>query len=108
MGDVFGKEFFMMEKRKYFVSVGSGEIHEDPNVAAYQFEIEATPAEAGQLRRLFEEANGASGSSFLKMRSLEREKHHPYDQVLSSIYQTIHDLGDGPTQDHIASMNVLQ
>lgn len=97
----------MMDKQKYFVSVGSGEIHEDPTASTYQFEIEATPAEAGRLSRLFEEASGASGSSFLKMRALEGEKNQPYDEVLSSIYQTIHDLGNDSVKGHIDSMNIL-
>lgn len=97
----------MVDKQKYFVSVGSGEINEDPTVTPYQFEIEATPAQVTQLTRLFEAANGASGGSFLKMRALEAEKNQPYDEVLSSIYQTIHDLGDDQVKDHIASMNVL-
>lgn len=98
----------MMDKRKYFVSVGSGEISEDPSASSYQFEIEATPAEADRLSRLFQKASGASSSSFLKMRATEEEKNRSYDEALSSIYQTIHDLGDDTVRGHITSMNVLE
>ncbi|HEX6923157.1 MAG TPA: hypothetical protein VF149_04970 [Bacillales bacterium] len=97
-----------MEKQKYYVSVGSGEILSDPTVSSYQFEIEATPAEVARLNALFERANESANNGFFRIRDFEWSKNKDYDQTLSSIYQTIHDLGDNTAREHIESMNILQ
>ncbi|HEX7065151.1 MAG TPA: hypothetical protein VF199_08825 [Bacillales bacterium] len=96
-----------MEKQKYYVSVGSGEILNAPVASSYQFEIEATPAEAGRLNTLFERANTASNNGFFRFRDFEWNKNKDFDQTLSSIYQTIHDLGDETARQHIESMDIL-
>ncbi|HEU5138522.1 MAG TPA: hypothetical protein VFT51_01015 [Bacillales bacterium] len=96
-----------MEKQKYYVSVGSGEILSDPTATSYQFEIEATPAEVARLNALFERANSAANDGFFRFRDYEWSKNQNYDQTLSSIYQTIHDLGDETAREHIESMDIL-
>lgn len=96
-----------MEKQKYYVSVGTGEILPIPG-SSYQFEIEATPAEAARLNALFERANTDSGDGFFQFKDLEMGKHRNYDNTLSTIYQTIYDLGDDTAKGHIESMGILQ
>lgn len=96
-----------MAKQTYYVSVGSGEIHSDPNVSSYQYKIEADESEIRRLADLFDRANDASSSSFFRVMQTESKKNQDYDDVLSSIYQTIHDLGDDATREHIVSMDIL-
>lgn len=97
----------MMDKQKYYVSVGSGEILNDPTSSSYQFEIEATEADVIRLGRLFDQASSASGEGFLHIRAIEKEKNQPHDEAMSSIYQTLYDLGDDSTKQHIESMSIL-
>jgi hypothetical protein len=97
-----------MDKRKYYVSVGTGDVHDTPVASSYQFEIEATPAEAARLSALLDKANTDAGNGFLQIRAFENDKHKAFDETFSSIYQTIHDLGDDTTKEHIESMGILQ
>lgn len=101
-----------MEKHTYYIKVGTGEIHRDKTIAEWEYKITGTEEEIARLQRLFEKINSASNHSFA--RSLTPYPYHHdeendlYDDVLSSIYQTIHDLGDENVQEHIESMGILK
>jgi hypothetical protein len=102
-----------MERKTYYVAVGSGEIHEDKTVASYEFEIEATEEEAEQLSELFETTNSASHHSFWRSHTPYVPYHHDaendaYDEALKAVYKKIHELGKPATKNHIETMNILE
>jgi hypothetical protein len=101
-----------MERKTYYITVGSGEINEDQSASSYEFKIEATEEEAEQLSELFEGANSASHHSFWRAHTPFIQYHHDaendeYDQSLKEIYRKIHELGDSEAKSHIQSMGIL-
>lgn len=97
-----------MGKQRYYVSVGTGEVHSEPLSSSYQFEIEATPNEIARLNTLLGRANAHANHGFLQIRAFENDKHKAFDETMSTIYQTLHELGDDATKEHIESMGILQ
>lgn len=98
----------MMEKHAYYVNVGAGEILRDPTVSAYDFEIRATEREADELFELFDQAESASLTGFLKAHIPYEPFHYDkYDIILNKIYHKIYELGTEETKNHIASMGIL-
>jgi hypothetical protein len=101
-----------MERKKYYVTVGSGEIHEDQTASSYEYIIEATEEEAEQLSELFETANSASYHSFWRSHTPYIQYHHDgendqYDDALKTIYQKIHELGNQEAKKHIETIGML-
>ena len=101
-----------MGKDKYYVKVGTGEIHKDPTEAEWEYEIEATEEDIAKLQKLFDRINSVSEHSF--WRSMTPSPYHldeendMYDEALSSIYQTIYDLGDDNVKEQVESMGILK
>jgi acetate kinase len=101
-----------MERKTFYITVGSGEIHEDKGASSFEFEIDATEEEAEQLSELFETANSASHHSFWRAHTPYIQYHHDaendeYDNSLKAIYQKIHELGKPATREHIESMGII-
>ena len=100
-----------MEKRKYYVKVGSGEVLPDKTLSEWEFEIDATPQEARQLEGLFDMTDNESFTNFFKahvpLREYYEEENIPYDKKLQQVYQLLYDLGTEETKEHIRSMGIL-
>lgn len=101
-----------MEKTTYYVSVGSGDILQDPKAASFEFEIRATPEELNELEELFEERAEASYGTARRAVIPYVEYHHDkendaYDRSMRDIYLLLHRLGTPETRRHIESMNIL-
>lgn len=101
-----------MNKKTYYVTVGSGEIVQDPTVTSFEFEIEATDDELNKLQELFEDTAEAELSTARRAMtpyveySFDKE-NDLYDFKLREIYQMLHALGSQRTREHIESMHVL-
>jgi len=101
-----------MNKKTYYVTVGSGEILQDPTVAAFEFEIQATDDELHKLQELFEDTAEAELSTALRgitpyLEYSYDKENDLYDYKLREIYQMLHALGSQRTREHIESMHVL-
>ncbi|MGV3489054.1 MAG: hydrolase [Tuberibacillus sp.] len=101
----------LMEKKRYYVKVGTGEILPEKTLSEWEFEIEATPEEAGQLEHLFSKTDHESFTNFFKahvpLREFYEEENIPYDKKLQQVYQLLYDLGTEETKEHIRSMDIL-
>lgn len=101
-----------MEKKKYYVTVGSGEVLENKEDSNYEFEILASEEDIDRLQDLFEEADNASQDSFFRSHVPFREYHFDepndnYDYYLVQVYKMLHELGNDQTKKHIEQMNIL-
>lgn len=102
----------MMEKKTYYISVGSREISQMKTASPFELEIEATEDEIRRLREIFDEMYSADWMGFFRA-------HVPYvqyhfdkendmiDQDLIKVYQMLYDLGKQETKQHIESMGIL-
>lgn len=100
-----------MDKKTYYVSVGSGDIIRQEDAANFEFEIHATEEELNKLEELFEEKEEADNGSARRAITPYYEYHHDgendaYDASLREIYKLIHKLGSAETKAHIESMNL--
>lgn len=100
-----------MEKKTYYVSVGSGDILRQEEAANFEFEIQATEDDLNKLEELFEEKEEAETGSMRRSVTPYYEYHNDgendaYDASLKQIYRLIHQLGTPETRAHIESMNL--
>ena len=100
-----------MDKKKFFVTVQSGEILEN-EAQSYEFEIEATRDEVTDLQYLFEKAHESENETFTEAVTPYVGYHddpanHAYDHALKEIYRTLHQLGTPRTKKHIETMGIL-
>ncbi len=100
-----------MDKKRYYISVESGVILEDPTVATYEFVVVANDTEIHQLQELFELAHQKEMDTFLRGATPvipyhDDPENHNYDRALMDIYRMIHRLGTTDTKEHIESMGV--
>ncbi|WP_102345208.1 hydrolase [Bacillus sp. Marseille-P3661] len=101
-----------MEKKTYYIAVGSREISQFQGGSPYELEIEATDEEVRQLRELFDEIYAADWMSFWRAHVPYVQYHHDkenelIDNDLKKVYQKLHDLGKPETKEHIESMGIL-
>ncbi|MFD0695889.1 hypothetical protein ACFQZT_17560 [Paenibacillus sp. GCM10027628] len=102
-----------MEKKKYYITVGTGEVLENKEDLNYEFEILASEEEVDQLQELFEETDNSSQSSyessFLPWNVYyNNESNQEYDYYLTEVYRMLHQLGTEETKRHIESMHILE
>ncbi|GGI46317.1 hypothetical protein GCM10008018_16490 [Paenibacillus marchantiophytorum] len=102
-----------MDKKTYYINVGTGEVLEDKEALNYEFEISATEEELDKLRELFEETDNSSqgsySTSWLPWKVYyHNEANQEYDYYLTEVYRALHQLGSPQTKQHIESMNVLE
>lgn len=100
-----------MEKKTYYISVGSGDIVREKDVTNFEFEIQATEEELNELEELFEEKEEAELGSARRAVTPYYEYHNDgendaYDASLKDIYKMIHKLGTPETRSHIESMHI--
>ncbi|MEW9698612.1 hypothetical protein [Paenibacillus sp. SI8] len=102
-----------MDKKTYYINVGTGEVLEDKEALNYEFEIMANEEEIDQLQELFEETDNTSQSSYessyLPWRVYyNNESNQDYDYYLTEVYRALHRLGTEETKRHIESMHILE
>ncbi|TCP26634.1 hypothetical protein EV207_11965 [Scopulibacillus darangshiensis] len=103
----------MSYKRRYYITVGSGEILPERTMSEWEFEIDASEEEVMQLQSMFEEANTDSWEAYWRAHIPILPYHHDdsndkYDDDLVLIYQKLYDLGTPETKEHIKSMGILK
>ncbi|WP_246067159.1 hypothetical protein [Paenibacillus koleovorans] len=102
-----------MQKKTYYVSVQAGDVLEDKEAAAFEFEIEATDEQVSRLQEAMDEWQQADSHSvatlfnYMSDESPDNEKMDDYDVGLHYIYGLIHEMGTEETRKHIESMGVL-
>lgn len=102
-----------MEKKTYYIAVGSGEILEPEDVTGnFEFEILATEEEVDQLQEVFEELamneEDTAVRAMIPFREYHLDKENDvYDWNLTELYRMLHKLGTPDTKRHIEAMNVL-
>ena len=103
-----------MEKKTYYIAVGSGEILEPEDMTGnFEFEILASEEDIDKLQELFEDTamteEDTAVRAMIPYRLFHKDKENDaYDINLQQIYRMIHDLGTPETKKHIERMNVLQ
>lgn len=99
------------DKKTYYVSVGEGQVLEDPEAAAFEFAIHASEAEIDKLQELFQETQDADEDGAFTFSGSPSVSDSPdndtYDAHLKDIYRMLHELGTHETKQHIESMNIL-
>ncbi|QJD81755.1 hypothetical protein [Cohnella herbarum] len=99
------------DRKTYYVSVGAGQVLEDPEAAAFEFAIHANEAELDKLQELFAETQDADEDEALSFKGNPMVSDTPdnatYDALLMDIYRMLHELGTYETKRHIESMNIL-
>ncbi len=104
---------FLMEKQKYYVQMGSGEISRVKYHNNDEFVIYATEEDIVQLREAFDEANASGIRTFFRAHIPIVPYHNDssndeYDSNMVKAYKLVHDLGDEQTKAHIADMGILE
>ncbi|MEJ8545939.1 hypothetical protein [Brevibacillus borstelensis] len=106
-----------MEKQRYYITLQSGttvaEIRDVKGESTYDFEIEATPIEAGMMRDLFDHC--AHGDYMMWIRDghvlwtdMPDEDNDEYDDNLREIYRMIYRLGTPKTKQDLEQMGLVK
>lgn len=102
-----------MEKKTYYVAVGSGDILEDKSDSPYEFEIEATQEEIDQLQELFNDRHQADWYTWIgahipivPYHQLDKDNDQ-YDDNLYAIYKMLYELGSPETKSEIEKLGIL-
>lgn len=101
-----------MEKKKYFVNVGTQEISQVRVGENDNFTIYATGEEVFHLRQQLTDMHDSDMQSFWRahvpfVQYHWDESNDEYDKGLVSTFRMIHELGDEKTKEHIESMGIL-
>ncbi|WP_186576444.1 hydrolase [Aquibacillus kalidii] len=101
-----------MEKKKYYVNIGTQEISQVEFGNNNDFIIHANDEEVFLLREKMNEMYNADMNGFVRAHIPyvpyhNDESNDNYDDGLIDAFKMIHDLGDGKTREHIESMNIL-
>lgn len=101
------------ERKPYYVSVGAGQILEDPGAAAYELDIRANEEELNKLQELFEEyASMDEAEAFHFGRhpfgsASQSRMNAGIEDITTRIYKLLHELGSEQTKSHIDSMHLF-
>ncbi|WP_077614921.1 hypothetical protein [Caenibacillus caldisaponilyticus] len=100
-----------MEKKRYYITVGSGEILPEKTLSEWEFEIDATEAEVHELEKLFRETDEESWENYwrahIPFMEYDEKVNEGVDDQLRRVYAMIYRLGTEETKAHIRSMNIL-
>ena len=99
-------------KKKYYITVGQGEISQLQSVSEWNFKIEATDDEITQLREYFDQVYSSDWQSFWRSHVPYVQYHYDrqndgYDETMVKIYDMLYKLGDEETKAHITEMGIL-
>ena len=101
-----------MQKKKFYVNIGSGEISQIKYDNNEDFVIYATEEDAQLLRAKMNNMDNASFRSFFRAHvpiwAYHNDKSNDdYDANMTEAFQMIYNFGDEATRTHIDSMDVL-
>lgn len=95
-----------MEKKTYYISVQGRSLLDDPEAAAYEWSIEATPEEADYLSHMLEQIREKEESTFLAYTypwpdTPADEVNMSYQSNLDDLYREIYRLGTVETREQM-------
>ncbi len=101
-----------MNKSTYYVSVQSRSVLTEQGASAYEWEIEATPEEADQVRIELDmmqekEEEGFPGYVFPWPDTPEQSSNSLFQSSLDKVYQTIYQLGTPATRQQMEELRLL-
>ncbi|UFT98172.1 hydrolase [Radiobacillus kanasensis] len=101
-----------MERKKYYVNIGTQEISQVQVGDNDEFIISATDEEVYQLREMMNQMYNADIHAFWRAHTPIVPYHNDkpnddFDDGILNAFQMIHDLGDDTTRKHIEKMGVL-
>lgn len=101
-----------MEKKKFYINMGSQEISQIKYGNNEELVIYATEGEARTLRNKMVDMNDADFRAFFRahvpiMPYHNDQPNDDYDSGITDAFQMIYELGDDETKTHIESMGVL-
>lgn len=101
-----------MEKKKFYINVGAGEISQEKFNNNEEFIIQATEDEVAVLRDKFNLMHEAGIKTFFRAHVPINPYHNDksndyYDDEMTQAYRMIHQLGEPETKAHIEQMGIL-
>ncbi|MDY0408751.1 hydrolase [Virgibacillus soli] len=101
-----------MEKRQYYVNIGTGEISEAKSYNNHSIVIHANQDEIRILRAKLDQVDAANMDAYWRSHIPFIPYHHDsgnehYDQAMTEVYEILYQLGDQHTKDHIEEMGIL-
>ncbi|KOP64489.1 hypothetical protein AMS62_03915 [Bacillus sp. FJAT-18019] len=100
-----------MDKSIYYVSVQSRSVLTQQGASAYEWEIEATPAEADQVRieldMMQEKDEEVTGYMFPWPDTTEQSTNVLFQSSLDKVYRTIYQLGTPATRQQMEELRLL-
>ena len=101
-----------VQKKTYFIDVGTGQISTSATDSTWSYKIEATDEEITQLRELFDQNYSTEWKNFFRAHVPFVQYHYDrendqYDSTIQQVYSMLHQLGDQEAKNHIESMNIL-
>ncbi|WP_181349497.1 hydrolase [Thalassobacillus sp. CUG 92003] len=102
-----------MEKKKYFVNIGTREISVNHDANNDDFIIYANDEEIVLLREVFDEVYNADMRSFFRSHTPFKPYHQDadndeFDEGMNTVFQKLYEYGDDMTRENIRSMDVLE
>ncbi|MFG6148203.1 hydrolase [Halobacillus sp. B23F22_1] len=102
-----------MNKRPYYVNIGTREISINHDANNDDFIIHADEEDLLLLREVFDEMYNSDTRSFFRAHvpfdPYHRDQSNDeFDEGMKSAFRMIYDLGDEKTKQHISSMGVLE
>lgn len=103
----------MMEKKTYYINMGSQEISQIRYENNDHFIIQATEDEVRLLRAKMDNMHDADFGTYMRahvpIMSYHKDRSNDeYDLGITEAFQMIYDLGDDETKHHIEEMGVLR
>lgn len=101
-----------MDRKKYHVNIGTGEISQIKYSNNENFVIHATNEEVGLLRAKMDKMGDADIRTFYRSHVPIMPYHHDksnddYDDAMTEAFQMIYNLGDPGTKSHIDEIGIL-
>lgn len=101
-----------MDKSTYFVSVQARSVLQERGASAYEWEIQANPEEADQLRIELDllqekEEEAFPGYVFKWPDTPEQNVNETFQDTLDRVYRSIYQLGTPETQSQMEQLRLL-
>ncbi len=109
---MIGRSDSVMDKSKYYVSVHGRSVLKEQGQSAYEWEIEATPEEADQVRIELDlmqekEEEAFPGYMFPWPDTPEESTNAPFQNSLDRVYMSIYRLGTAETRHQMEQLRLL-
>jgi hypothetical protein len=107
-----GMKKMQLNKKTYYIALGTGEIMQSATDSPWNFKITATDDEIIQLREYFDQNYSTEWQNFFRSHVPYVQYHYDrendaYDETTEKIYKLIYDLGDEEAKQHIRSIGIL-